>query len=98
MIFEGVYPRYLTELGQKQAAVTGQRLGELYARYLQVLSKLLKPGLLIQFVPSQKLDENANKSSAKIRLVKSTMTRYVLCSVNGHIIVFNCPGLQKLPT
>ena len=29
--------RYLTELGQKQAAVTGQRLGELYARYLQVL-------------------------------------------------------------
>jgi len=49
--------RYLTELGQKQAAVTGQRLGELYARYLQ------------------KLDENANKSSAKIRLVKSTMTR-----------------------
>ena len=28
--------RYLTEMGQKQAAVTGQRLGELYARYLQV--------------------------------------------------------------
>jgi len=31
--------RYLTELGQKQAAVTGQRLGELYARYLQKLDE-----------------------------------------------------------
>ena len=92
MIFKGVYPRYLTELGQKQAAVTGQRLGELYARYLQVLPNLFTWGVFLIQCYSQKLDENANKSSARIRLVKSTMTRYVLCSVNGYIIVLIVQG------
>lgn len=31
--------RYLTDLGRKQAAVTGQRLGDLYSRYLQKLDE-----------------------------------------------------------
>jgi len=51
--------RYLTELGRKQAASTGQRLGLLYDHYLN----------------KKKEDENGNKQKPRVRLVKSTMTR-----------------------
>jgi len=51
--------RYLTELGRKQAASTGQRLGLLYNQYLGKESE----------------DENGNELKPRVRLVKSTMTR-----------------------
>ena len=53
------YERYLTDLGQEQADVTGQRLAE-YIKHLK--SKTMK-------------DENGNQTELSVNFVKSSMTR-----------------------
>ena len=53
------YERYLTDLGQEQADVTGQRLAE-YIKHLK--SKTMK-------------DENGNQTDLSVNFVKSSMTR-----------------------